>query len=94
MSQKLLKIAEHYTVDFSSSNYAKRHINVCLGGDLCSPFFSNFSEIPCVKIGFNVNDFLRMINESRFPECGRFHFLLSSWTLFLLVGTAFSSFRA
>ena len=33
---------------------------------------SNFSEIPCVKIGFNVNDFLRMMNESRFPECGRF----------------------
>ena len=93
MSQKLLKIGEHYTVDFSSSNYAKRHINVCLGGDLCSPFFSNFSEIPCVKIGFNVNDFLRMMNESRFPECGRFHFLLSSWTLLLLAGTAFSSYK-
>ena len=29
---------------------------------MCSPFFSNFSEIPCVKIGFNVNDFLRMMN--------------------------------
>ena len=42
------------------------------------PVYSNFSEIPCVKIGFNVNDFLRMMNESRFPECGRFHFLLSS----------------
>ena len=25
-----------------------------------------------MKIGFNVNDFLRMMNESRFPECGRF----------------------
>ena len=44
------------------------------------PVFSNFSEIPCVKIGLNVNDFLCMMNESRFPECGRFHFLLSSWT--------------
>ena len=33
-----------------------------------------------MKIGFNVNDFLCMMNESRFPECGRFHFLLSSWT--------------
>ena len=73
MSQKLLKIG-NATLLISSSNYAKRHINVCLGGDLCSPFFSNFSEIPCVKIGFNVNDFLRMMNESRFPECGRFHF--------------------
>ena len=28
-----------------------------------------------MKIGFNVNDFL-----CRFSECGRFHFLLSSWT--------------
>ena len=63
-------------------------MNVCLGGDLCSPFFSNVSEIPCVQIGFNVNDFIRMTNESRFPECGRFHFLLSSETLLLLAGTA------
>ena len=46
-----------------------------------------------MKIGFNVNDFLRMMNESRFPECGRFHFLLSSWTLLLLAGTAFSSYK-
>ena len=42
------------TLLISSSNYAKRHINVCSGGDLCSPFFSNFSETPCVKIGFDV----------------------------------------
>ena len=93
MSQKLLKIGEHYTVD-SNSNYAKRHINVCLGGDLCSPFFSNFSEILFVKISFNVNDFLRMMNESCFLECGRFHFLLSSLTLLLLAGTAFSSYKS
>ena len=33
-----------------------------------------------MKIGFNVNDFLCMMNESRFSECGTFHFLLSSWT--------------
>ena len=38
----------------SSSSYAKRHINVCSGGDLCSPFFSNFSETPCMKVGFDV----------------------------------------
>ena len=57
------------------------------------PVFGNFSEIPCVKIGFNVNDFLCMMNESRFPECGRFHCLLSSWTLLLLAGTAFSSYK-
>ena len=25
----------------SSSNYAKHHINVCSGGDLCSPFFDS-----------------------------------------------------
>ena len=25
-----------------SSNYAKRHINVCSGGDLCSPFLTIF----------------------------------------------------
>ena len=44
------------------------------------PVFSNFSQIHCVKISFNVNDFLHMMNESCFPECGRFHFLLSSLT--------------
>ena len=90
------KIAKNWgntTLLISSSNYAKRHINVCLRGHLCSLFFSNFSEIPCVKIGFYVNDFLRMMNESRFPECERFHFLLSSWTLLLLAGTAFSSYK-
>ena len=38
----------------SSSNYAKHHINVCSGGDLCSPFISNFSETLCVKVGFDV----------------------------------------
>ena len=27
---------------------------MCSGGDLCSPFFSNFSETPWVKIGFDV----------------------------------------
>ena len=27
----------------------KRHINVCTGGDLCSLFFSNFSETPFMK---------------------------------------------
>ena len=32
----------------------KRHINVCTGGDLCSPFFSKFSETPCMKVGFDV----------------------------------------
>ena len=51
--QKLLKNGEHYIVDFQF-NYAKRRINVCSGGDLCSLFFSNFSETPCVKISFDV----------------------------------------
>ena len=53
VSQKLLKMG-NTTLLISSSNYAKRHINVYPGGDLCSPFFSNFSETPCVKIGFDV----------------------------------------
>ena len=42
------------TLLISSSNYAKHHINVCSDGDLCSLFFSNFSETPCMKIGFDV----------------------------------------
>ena len=30
-------------------------INVCIGGgDLCSPFLSNFSETPCMKVSFDV----------------------------------------
>ena len=38
----------------ASANCAKHHINVCSGGDLYSPFISNFSETPCVKVGLNV----------------------------------------
>ena len=53
VSQKLLKM-ENTTLLISSSNYAKCHINVCSGGDLCSQFFSNFSETLCVKTGFDV----------------------------------------
>ena len=64
----------------SSSNYAERQLNVCSGGDLCSPFFSNFSETPCMKVGFNVRISLRLMNEGRFPAGGRFHFLLPSQT--------------
>ena len=29
-----------------NSNYAKRHINVCSGGDLCSPFLTIFLRHP------------------------------------------------
>ena len=58
------------------------------------PVSSNFSEILCLIISFNVNDFLRMMNKSCFPECGRFHFLLSSLTLLLLAGTAFLSYKS
>ena len=54
VSQKLLKMGNNTTLLISSSNYAKRHINVCPGGDLCFPFFGNFSETPCVKVGFDV----------------------------------------
>ena len=53
VSQKLLKMG-NTTLLTSSSNYAKRRINVCSGGDLCSPFFSIFPETSCVKIGFDV----------------------------------------
>ena len=53
VSQKLLNNG-NATLLISSSNYAKHHINVCSGGDLCSPFISNFSETPCVKVGFDV----------------------------------------
>ena len=37
-----------------SSNHAKRHINACSEGDLCSPFFNNFSETHCIKVGLDV----------------------------------------
>ena len=53
VSQKLLKMG-NTTLPISSSNYAKRQLNVYSGGDLCSPFFSNFSETPCMKVGFDV----------------------------------------
>ena len=51
---KNCKTMGNTTLLISSSNYAKHHINVCSGGDLCSPFISNFSETPCVKVGFDV----------------------------------------
>ena len=50
--KKVFKNGEHYIV-ISSSIYAKHHINVCSGADLCSPSFSNFSETPCMKVGFD-----------------------------------------
>ena len=83
-----LKKMGNTTLLISSSIYAKRDINVCSGGDLCSPFFSNSSDTPCMKVGFDVKDFPRLMNEGRFPEGGRFHFLLSSWTLPLLAGNS------
>ena len=54
--QGVPKIAKNVdtTLLISSSNYTKCHTYVCSGGDLCSPFFSNFSETPCVKVGFDV----------------------------------------
>ena len=41
-------------IAFPIETTLKRHINVCTGGDLCSPFFSNFSETPCMKVSFDV----------------------------------------
>ena len=39
------------TLLISSSNYAKHHINVCSGGDLCSPFIAIFLRHPvCVCV--------------------------------------------
>ena len=51
--KKLLKMGNTALL-ISSSNYAKRHINVCTGGDLCSSFSSNFSETHCMKVGLVV----------------------------------------
>ena len=53
VSQKLLKMG-NATLLISSPNYAKRQMNVCSGGNLCSLFFSNFSETPCMKFGFDL----------------------------------------
>ena len=88
VSEELLKMG-NTTLLYSSSNYTKRHINVCSRGDLCFPFLSNFSETLCVKIGFDVRiSFVSCMNGGRFPEGGRFHILLSSWTLLLLAGNS------
>ena len=43
--QKLLKM-RNITLFISSSNYAKHHIRVCSGGDLCSPFLAIFLKHP------------------------------------------------
>ena len=54
VSQKITKQWGTLQCVISISNYAKNNINMCSGGDLCSLFISNFSETPCVKVGFNV----------------------------------------
>ena len=52
-----------------SSSHAKCHINVCSGGDLCSPFFNNFSETHCIKVGLDVRIFLvRVLSTGRGEE--------------------------
>ena len=48
--KKLLKMGNTAFVDFQF----KLCLNVCTGGDLCSSFFSNFSETPCMKVGLDV----------------------------------------
>ena len=58
MSQKIAKMGGgggggDTALLISSSNYAKRHINLCTRGDLCSPFFGKVSETPCKKVGFD-----------------------------------------
>ena len=54
MAKKLLKMGNTALL-ISSSNYAKTPYKcVCTGGDLCSSFFSNFSETPCMNVGFDV----------------------------------------
>ena len=53
---------------------------MCAQEAICVPrFFSNSSETPCMKVGFDVRTS---------PAGGRFHFLLSSWTLPLLAGNS------
>ena len=51
--KKMIKMG-NTTLLISSSDYAKHQLNVCPGVYLCSPFFSNFSETPSLKAGFDV----------------------------------------
>ena len=57
VSQKLPKKG-NTTLLISSSNYAKRHINVCSGDDLCSPVLAIFLKHPVMKVGFDVRIFV------------------------------------
>ena len=39
------------------------------GGDLCSPFFNNFSETHCIKVGLDVRiSFVRVLSTGRGEE--------------------------
>ena len=69
--EKLLKMGNSALL-ISSSNYAKtpykcvhrRRFVFCV-------FFSNFSDAPCMKVGFDVRISPRlMMNEGRFPQVG------------------------
>ena len=51
--KKFLKMG-NIALLISSSNYAKTPYKCVTGGNLCSPCFSNFSETPCMKVGFDV----------------------------------------
>ena len=52
MSPKIAKKWGHCW--FPVQTMLKRYTNVYTGGVLCSPFLSNFSETPCMKVDFDV----------------------------------------
>ena len=52
---------------------------MCAQGAIYVPrLLAIFLRHPCVKVGFDVRISFVVMNEGRFLEGGRFHFLLSS----------------
>ena len=77
VSQKLLSNGEHYIVDFQFKLRQTPYKCVLRRRFVFPVYWQFFWGILC-EGWFWCKDFLRLMNEGRFLEGGRFHFLLSS----------------
>ena len=89
VSKKLLKMGNTALL-ISSSNYAKRPYKCVHRRRFVFPVFSNFSETPCMKVGFDVRISPHLMNEGRFPQVGESIFFCLPRLYLYLWGPAFS----
>ena len=89
LSFELNLVFEWYIVDFQF-NLCYTRYKCVLRRQFVFPVFSNFPELTLYEGWFWCKDFPLLMNESRFPAGGRFHFLLPTQTLPPLAGNSLS----